>query len=464
MSANEASQPADQETDVRLAVCMSGGGHRATLFGLGALTYLVDAGANAKVTSIASVSGGSLTNGFVGQTLDFRTADAAAFRQQAAGPLGSQLAKSGTLFAPLLTKIYLTLLFVGAAVVVAALFVTPGPSFVRVLAFLVGLLAWGWLVGQRGLVCARAFETTLFSPGGRATPLSAVKRSGLDHVICSTEMRAAEQVYFAGDFIYSYWLGHGVPANLGLARAVQASACFPGGFPPTRLATKQHNFAGVPTQPDGPPEPPAQMVMVDGGVYDNMGDQWARGFDGRVKRWHDLGKGRQAPNRLVVVNASARVPWTPFRRGLIPLIGEVVSLLRVNSVMYINTTNVRRQDIVSSYDPNHPEKASALPGALVQISQSPFGVADAFASGAGPVAERAQAVIALLGRANRDKWAQIARDNAKVATSLNKMGIDVSARLMYQGYVVTMCNLHVIFGPEFPLLDVSFEQFRELIA
>ena len=39
-----------------LAVSLSGGGHRATLFALGALMYLVDAKANANVTSIASVS------------------------------------------------------------------------------------------------------------------------------------------------------------------------------------------------------------------------------------------------------------------------------------------------------------------------------------------------------------------------------------------------------------------------
>jgi hypothetical protein len=42
-----------------IAVTLSGGGHRATLFGLGALMYLVDARANTNVSSIASVSGGS---------------------------------------------------------------------------------------------------------------------------------------------------------------------------------------------------------------------------------------------------------------------------------------------------------------------------------------------------------------------------------------------------------------------
>ena len=142
--------------------------------------------------------------------------------------------------------------------------------------------------------------------------------------------------------------------------------------------------------------------------------------------------------------------------------------MRVNSVMYINTTNVRRQVIVESFNPVEPTKASALPSALVQIAQSPFVVAKAFADGTGPVAERAKAVIALLrdGPTSEQGWTQIARENSAVATSLSKMGIDVSARLIYQGYVVTMCNLHVLFGAEFPLRpsELAIVRFRELIA
>ena len=75
-----------------LAVSLSGGGHRATLFVLGALMYLVDAKANAHVTSIASVSGGSLTNGFVGQTVNFREIDGSEFRKRVASPLATQIA------------------------------------------------------------------------------------------------------------------------------------------------------------------------------------------------------------------------------------------------------------------------------------------------------------------------------------------------------------------------------------
>jgi len=49
---------------------MSGGGHRAALFAAGAMMYLVDAKKNAEITSVASVSGGSITNGFIGQSVD----------------------------------------------------------------------------------------------------------------------------------------------------------------------------------------------------------------------------------------------------------------------------------------------------------------------------------------------------------------------------------------------------------
>jgi len=461
MNAQDNSQPAS------LAVSLSGGGHRATIFALGALMYLVDAKANVRVTSIASVSGGSLTNGFVGQTLDFRSADGPTFRQRVASPLATQIAKSGTLFAPLLTKLYLALLIVGAVLVFATFAVVPGPWYARLLVFVLGLTLWGWLFGKRGLVCARAFRTTLFSPAGRATILSELKKKNLDHVICATELRAAEQMYFAGDFVYSYAFGHGEPANLVLARAVQASASFPGGFPPANLPTRQHNFSGAPAH-GAPPEPPAEMVLTDGGVYDNMGEQWARGFDDRVKRWPELGIGREAPNQLVVVNASARIPWNPFRRRLIPLVGELAALIRVNGVMYINTTNVRRQVIVDSYDPAEPNNATALPSVLVQIDQSPFVVAKAFAHGTAPVAERARAVLEALrnGPTSEAEWSQIARENSAVATTLSKLGIDVSARLIYQGYVVTMCNLHVLFGAEFPLRtsELAIERFRELIS
>ena len=126
-----------------LAISLSGGGHRATLFTLGVLMYLADAKANERVTSIASASGGSLTNGFVGQMLDFKSTDGDDFRRLVARPLATQIAKSGAFFAPLLTKVYVALLIVGIIVVLASPLLLSGPWDLRVLLFLALLMVWG---------------------------------------------------------------------------------------------------------------------------------------------------------------------------------------------------------------------------------------------------------------------------------------------------------------------------------
>jgi hypothetical protein len=117
----------------RLAVSLSGGGHRATLFVLGALMYLVDAKASANVTSIASVSGGSLTNGMVGQTLNFRRTNGKEFRERVASPLATQIANKGTLFAPLLSKVYVVILVITGLLAIAIPAIVPAPWYVRIL-------------------------------------------------------------------------------------------------------------------------------------------------------------------------------------------------------------------------------------------------------------------------------------------------------------------------------------------
>ena len=53
------------DNDERLGVALSGGGHRAAVFSLGALLYMVDARVSPNVTTISSVSGGSLLNGYL---------------------------------------------------------------------------------------------------------------------------------------------------------------------------------------------------------------------------------------------------------------------------------------------------------------------------------------------------------------------------------------------------------------
>jgi hypothetical protein len=93
----------------RIGLALAGGGHRATLFALGVLVYLADAAKSRDVSSISSVSGGSLTNGFVAQSVDYATVDGPTFSAVAAR-LAGQISKRGTLWASWQTRAYLGLL------------------------------------------------------------------------------------------------------------------------------------------------------------------------------------------------------------------------------------------------------------------------------------------------------------------------------------------------------------------
>jgi predicted acylesterase/phospholipase RssA len=440
--------------DGGVSVSLSGGGHRAALFGLGALLYLADAGKNGDVSSIASVSGGSLTNASLAQTLDYRRAPPSDVHRWAAR-LARRFATEGTLFAASITWLYLALL---ALVVVAAtggVWWLPIPLWGRVPLFFFGLFLTGAVLQLRGAVCSRAFAKTLFSPAGRPTLLNQITTT-LDHVICATDLHAGEHVYFSGSFVCSYRFGYGEPGNLPLHAAVEASAAFPGGLPARWLKTSRHRF-------QQPAEPAARrtrfLTLADGGVYDNMGDQWAQGLAARKARWGALAADLRVPDELIVVNASAGMRFSRTTSLRIPLIGEFTTLMRDKSVLYDNGTSVRRQALVARFQLAELQK-SGLRGALVHIPQTPYVVPDAYSDDSTDPdrAARARAALDWLGDNdnNRNEWAAIADANSRVPTVLSSLGTTVAARLIHHSYVLSMINLHVIL--DYPLLDLPDQQ------
>lgn len=433
----------------QISVSISGGGHRAALFGLGALLYLADAGKNGDVTSIASVSGGSLTNGHLAQTLDFRTAAKSEIDAWAAA-LGKRVATRGTLFATPITWLYLAGLVIVAVAAVVGVWFLPLPLWVRVLLFFAGLLVTGVVLQLRAVVVGRAFAATLFSPERSPSRLDQIHQE-IDHVICATDLHAGEHVYFSGGFVCSYRFGFGEPGDLPLHVAVQASAGYPGGMNARWLRTARHHF-------QRPGDPAAArtryLVLVDGGVYDNMGDQWAQGLGTRKERLRPLADRLQEPDELIVVNASAGMTFGGTASLGLPLIGEITTLLRDKSVLYDNGTSVRREALVARFRLAELE-GRGLRGALVHIPQTPYVVPDAFVRDTDPVrAARARAVLDRLGddEATRNDWKKIAAANSTVGTVLWDIGISVGARLMRHAYVLAMINTHVILG--YPLLDV----------
>ena len=435
------------------ALALSGGGHRACLWALGALMYIADAGRNHRISSIASVSGGSFANAAIGQRIDYTTATEEEVRE-IAREVARLIAGRGVLFGWWGTRAYLAGL--GLAGVAAAWVVVEAAAgwplgvgaawWIEVGVAVAAVLGWLWLLSARGAVTAAAFKRTLLSTA-RPRTLAGL-HSSLDHVICATDLHAGEHVYFSSAWTCAYRFGHGSNGGLSLGRAVQASAAFPPVFGVVRLGTGPFGFEEGTV--DG--QAAGSMALTDGGVYDNMGDQWAHGLPDRVERWGDLGF-RDA-DELIVVNSSAGLGWRSTWHFRIPLVGWFLALLRMKSVLYDNGTSVRRRELVRRFDLAE-QMDEGLRGALVHIPQSPFRAPDAFADAESPWPDRrtrAHAALALLGddQATRSYWAEIARENAAVKTTLVGFSPEVCARLLRHAYVLAMVNLHVIL--DYPLL------------
>jgi predicted acylesterase/phospholipase RssA len=436
----------------RIAIALSGGGHRAALFGLGVLLYLVDAGKHRSVTSIASVSGGSLTNGYVVQAVDYASVTPQEF-WELAGKLTTQIGRRGTLWASPLTWAYLAVLVLSALAALVGVWFLPLNLTWRFVVIVAALLGVSILAGFRGWVGARSFARALFSTDGKRTRLSATDRP-VDHVLCATDLHAGEHVYFSSRFVCSYRFGFGRPGDLSLHHAVQASAAYPGGFPPRWFRTRRHAFA----QPaDKRAAETKFMVLVDGGAYDNLGDEWARGVGDRNKRWSTLAPGLNEPDELVVVNSSAPMDWRRMDALRLPLVGELLTLKRDVDVLYDTTTSTRRRWLFDTF----VNEDGALRGAIVQISQSPFRVAGLLSdNGDDNEKQRANEVLAALGDSEVE-WAEITRANSGVKTTLSKLSAPVAARLVRHGYVLAMANLHAIL--DYPLLPIpAAARFEEL--
>ena len=416
------------------------------------MLYLVDAGRNGAVTSIASVSGGSLTNGYVAQEVDYATVSRDDF-WRVAGRLTSQIARRGTLFASRFTWAYLAVLVAAALVALIGPWLLPIGLGWRVLVFVAAVLVLSMLAGMRGWVCARAFATTLFSPRGKPTRLDAIHTS-LDHVICACDLHAGEHVYFSGRFVCAYRYGLGKPADFPLHDAVHASAAYPGGFPARWFPTGRHGFR----EPGDQKAAKARyLVLVDGGAYDNLGDEWAQGVRDRNARWRSLDPGLKEPSELIVVNSSAAMSWGALGALRIPLLGEALTLKRDVDVLYDTTTSVRRRWLFDTF----VNESGALRGAIVQISQTPFRIPKHFAQTDGEERARAEDVLAKLGETEK-QWEAIVRANRGVKTTLSKLGDEAAESLVLHGYVLAMANLHTILG--YPLLDVPpRERFERLV-
>jgi len=269
-----------------LDIALSGGGFRATAFGLGVLLYLADSGLNQSVETISSVSGGSITNGFVASKCDFGSlTDTETFRRVAAqlAQIVSGRGKCHGFW--LASRPYLAFMFVSGMIIMAwflnivvpllAMFFwnvelrSVFPSEIE-LFFVVGLV-WGVAALLRGELVLWWISRTFFHSEAITLGSLSEKRK-IDHVFCATDLTSSGPFFFStkgGGRIFSENYGRGEGKDVPLKMAVATSAAFPPLIPAIRFKTANRQF----TRGESPPE---FVYLSDGGVWNNLGTDWSR--------------------------------------------------------------------------------------------------------------------------------------------------------------------------------------------
>ena len=222
--------PSEAKIPNSVGLSLSGGGFRATLFHLGALRRLNEFGILPKLTSVSSVSGGSILNGFLATRLPAPITNGIAnFDGSVSNPVRE--------FCSLDIRRWLALEVV-----------IPGTH------------------NSSGL--AKQYDQHLTSgkllkdiPG---TPI---------HVFCATDLAYGVNWMFKKQQCGDYQAGfQAMPTDWLVSTAVAASSCFPPVFKPLNLNLDPTKLTGGKI----PPSPQRdkcirEMTFSDGGVYDNLG-------------------------------------------------------------------------------------------------------------------------------------------------------------------------------------------------
>jgi predicted acylesterase/phospholipase RssA len=403
----------------RVGIALSGGGHRASLFALGALMYVHDACLAApserRVAGVSSVSGGSITNAACGHGLRLGKDTREDFDKMAR-ELVLHVVRDGSMWSGLSLVyhlfVFLALPIVGLSLAVflirqlgwldalrclaifsplpVALFVigrhTLGPlaramlattlllglhlvladaDWRRALSYLavaglvlflaIGLWAW------RGRFVQRSIERLLRKI--TTEPLLAKMGESPHHVLCATEVQMGVTAYLSHDAIRARSFHSVGPGNLRTARAVRASAAFPGAFPPVIIRSRVRDWN------EGAQERTAErqatspyLVLVDGGVRNNLGTDW-------FTKW--------APplDEIIVVSSAAnRLPRRD--RSTLPGLSELQALMNLTGILYSTRERNSRRALGFTLG----SRLDGRPGpawAHCHIEDSPFDLANA---------------------------------------------------------------------------------------
>ncbi|HEX6100486.1 MAG TPA: patatin-like phospholipase family protein [Thermoanaerobaculia bacterium] len=289
-----------EELEDKLALCLSGGGYRAMLFHLGVLWYLNDARYLRRLDRISSVSGGSLTAGILATRWGELRFDS----------------ESETGLATNFPDVVVT-----RVRKIASTTIDQG-SVIR------GILTPGTSIGER--IIKRYREVAFGDARLDQFPDRPV------FVINASNVQTGGLFRFTKKYIADWRIGViNKPRRL-VAEAVAASSAFPPILSPATLRFRHEEWEELNVAEAGRKPFTENVVLTDGGVYDNIGLE---------NPWKKC-------KRVIVSDAGAHFraeadqPHDAVRHGL-----------RVNSLIDNQVRSLRRRQVVSAFQaPEDPHK------------------------------------------------------------------------------------------------------------
>jgi hypothetical protein len=272
---------------------------------------------------------------------------------------------------------------------------------------------------------------------------------------------ADEHIYFSSNFVYSYSCGFGSSENTTLAEAVQASAAFPPLLPPVKVKSFPFHFTG------GKSNIPSELILTDGGVYNNMGEQWIVGLQERKERSSDIKKAAFDADIILLVNSTAstkNIPMSWFDK--IPLLGEGTMFYRIVCSLFDQTTTTWRKTLFTDFK-NALMTGKGTRGIMVMLEQTPFQILDWMKNTTEPELEKQrERTIAVLDKFPKDyrkEWDTIKETSLNTGTTFRVINQWTAENLIYHAFVVTMINAHIILG--FPMIYelLDKDEFRKNI-
>ena len=377
---------AEKVQEPRIALALSGGGFRASLFHLGVLRRLAELGWLNEIDVISCVSGGSLVGAFMTTRW-------------------SEMLRKG-----------------GDWPAFEEVIVAP---FIRVVSTHNFTQEWAL---RLLLVPLRKLADRTFT----RTKLAAEMYSRLfyDHKTCAdlprtpylvinaTNLQSIRAWRFTRSGMGDSRLGHAAwgdhPMTLG--ECTGASAAFPPVFTPTRIAREGYQF-GPPLYGESPLPPYSIIPVSDGGVYDNLAVEALIKDTPLPAEMQPL-----RTSRFLIVSDAGYPPQFRFRPSGIPLLSEGLLLYRVDDIAREQVCALRRRSIVQQF----LNCSATLKGLLVvlgsNVNQIPCDGAAAYAQAVG-----GQCLIPI---------DLVARVQA-VRTDLDRFSAVECEALMYHAYTMT---------------------------